>query len=159
MYSFLKEGQYLEQFPFFSGAAKDGVIQLKKNKNIIEKLLQQIITETETNAAMSTEMIRVHLLSLFITVLRDSVPNAVAYLEREYKVIEQTVNESRATDEDTKKLKELSTAIDHLRGQIEAIQLNEPHRAEEMSRWDYPLKEIKTKMVGLRYQMFKRKYL
>jgi type II secretory pathway component GspD/PulD (secretin) len=89
----------------------------------------------------------------------DSVPNAVAYLEREYKVIEQTVNESRATDEDTKKLKELSTAIDHLRGQIEAIQLNEPHRAEEMSRWDYPLKEIKTKMVGLRYQMFKRKYL
>ncbi len=77
MYSFLKEGQYLEQFPFFSGAAKDGVIQLKKNKNIIEKQLQQIITETETNAAMSTEMIRVHLLSLFIQVLRDSVPNAV----------------------------------------------------------------------------------
>jgi AraC family transcriptional activator of pobA len=77
MYSFLKEGQYLEQFPFFSGAAIDGVILLKKNKNIIEKLLQQIITETEANAAMSTEMIRVHLLSLFIQVLRDSVPNAV----------------------------------------------------------------------------------
>ncbi len=89
----------------------------------------------------------------------DSVPNAVAYMDREYKVLEQTVNESRATDEDTKKLKELGTAIDHLRGQLEAIQLSEPHRAEEMSRWDYQLKEIKTKMVGLRYQMFKRKYL
>ncbi len=77
MYSFLKEGQYLEQFPFFSGIAEEGVLQLKKNKNIVEKLLLQIITETETHAAMSIEMIRVYLLSLFIQVLRDSVPGAI----------------------------------------------------------------------------------
>ncbi len=77
MYSFLKEGQYLEQFPFFSGAATDGVIQLKKNKTLVEKLLQQIIEETEKNAAMSSEMIRVHLLSLFIQVLRENVPNII----------------------------------------------------------------------------------
>lgn len=89
----------------------------------------------------------------------DSVPNAVAYMQREYSILEQVLNESRATDEDTKKLTELGTAIDHLRGQIEAIKLNEPHRAEEMNRYDFQLKEIKTKMVSLRYQMFKRKYL
>ena len=58
-----------------------------------------------------------------------------------------------------KKLTELGTAIDHLRGQIESIKLSEPHRAEEMTRYDFQLKEIKTKMVSLRYQMFKRKYL
>lgn len=89
----------------------------------------------------------------------DSVPNAVAYMQREYGILEQTLNESRATDEDTKKLTELGTAIDHLRGQIESIKLSEPHRAEEMTRYDFQLKEIKTKMVSLRYQMFKRKYL
>jgi Flp pilus assembly secretin CpaC len=89
----------------------------------------------------------------------NSVPNAVAYMQREYGILEQTLNESRATDEDTKKLTELGTAIDHLRGQIESIKLSEPHRAEEMSRYDFQLKEIKTKMVSLRYQMFKRKYL
>jgi type II secretory pathway component GspD/PulD (secretin) len=67
----------------------------------------------------------------------DAVPNAVAYMEREFNIIEQTVAESRGTDDDTKKLKELGTAIDHLRGQIEAIQLSEPHRAEEMRRYDH----------------------
>ena len=89
----------------------------------------------------------------------DAVPNAVAYMDREYKIIEQTVEESRGTDEDTKKLKELGTAIDHLRTQIESIQLSEPHRAEEMRRYDYQLKEIKNRMTGLRYDMFKKKYL
>jgi type II secretory pathway component GspD/PulD (secretin) len=89
----------------------------------------------------------------------DAVPNAVAFMDREYKVIEQTVRESRATDEDTKKLKELGTAIDHLRSQIEAIGLSEPHRAEEMRRYDYQLKQIKGSMTGLRYDMFKNKYL
>lgn len=89
----------------------------------------------------------------------DAVPNAVAFMDREYKVIEQTVRESRATEEDTKKLKELGTAIDHLRRQIDAIGLNEPHRAEEMRRYDYQLKQIKSSMTGLRYDMFKNKYL
>lgn len=89
----------------------------------------------------------------------DSVPNAVAYMEREYNIIEQTVHESRATDEDSKKLKELGLAIDHLREQMKAIQINEPQRAEEVSRYDYQLGEIKRKMTGLRYDMFKRKYL
>jgi hypothetical protein len=89
----------------------------------------------------------------------DSVPNAVAYMQREYNILEQVLNESRATDEDTKKLKELGTAIDHLRAQLESIKLSEPHRAEEMSRYDYQLSEIKTKMVSLRYEMFRRKYL
>lgn len=89
----------------------------------------------------------------------DAVPNAVAYMEREFNVIEQTVKESRGTDEDTKKMRELGTAIDHLRRQLEAIQLSEPHRAEEMRRYDYQLKQIKTRMTGLRYDMFKRKYL
>ena len=89
----------------------------------------------------------------------DSVPNAVAFMDREFKIIEQTVQESRATDEDTKKLRELSTAIDHLRGQLESIQLSEPARAEEMRRYDFQLKEIKNRMTGLRYDMFKRKYL
>ncbi len=89
----------------------------------------------------------------------DAVPNAVAYMEREFKIIEQTVKESRGTDEDTKKLKELGTAIDHLRDQIEAIKLSEPHRAEEMRRYDYQLKQIKSRMTGVRYSIFKRKYL
>ncbi len=88
----------------------------------------------------------------------DAVPNAVAYMEREFNILEQTVDESRGTDEDTKKLKELGSAIEHLREQIALIEVNEPYRAEEMRRYDYQLKQIKTKMAGLRYDMFKRKY-
>ena len=88
----------------------------------------------------------------------DSVPNAVAFMDQEFRTIEQTVKESRMTDEDQDKLRELGTAIDHLRTQIEGLMITEPHRAEELSRYDYQLREIRRNMSSLRYDMFKRKY-
>ncbi len=71
LHSFLKEGQYLEQFPFFNGIAVEGVIQLKKSRETVEQLLLQIVTEAEGNALMSAEMIRVYLLALFINITRE----------------------------------------------------------------------------------------
>jgi AraC family transcriptional regulator, transcriptional activator of pobA len=71
LHSFLKEGQYLEQFPFFNGIAAEGVIQLKAARKHAEQLLAQIVAEAEGDALMSAEMIRVHLLSLFIAIARE----------------------------------------------------------------------------------------
>jgi AraC-like DNA-binding protein len=71
MYSFLKEGRYLEQFPFFCGTAADCVVQLQAAAPDVERLLQQIIAEAEGTEPLAAEMIRLCLLSLFIRVTRD----------------------------------------------------------------------------------------
>lgn len=71
LHSFLKEGQYLGQFPFFSGIAADGVVTLGQARKDVERLLAQVETEATGSAPMATEMIRLSLLSLFIRVLRD----------------------------------------------------------------------------------------
>ncbi|GAA4463528.1 helix-turn-helix transcriptional regulator [Nemorincola caseinilytica] len=71
MHSFLKEGQYLEQFPFFSGIAAEGVVTLGDARMEVEQLLARVVAEAAGDAPMAGEMIRIYLLSIFITVLRD----------------------------------------------------------------------------------------
>ncbi|MCB1224941.1 MAG: hypothetical protein KDK99_03935 [Verrucomicrobiales bacterium] len=89
----------------------------------------------------------------------DSVPNAVSYLQREFDVLHQTVHEARGTDEDTEKLKELGVAVDHLRTQVEQLQLSQPSRSTELGRYLQQLGQIRRQMSELRYEMFKRKHL
>ncbi len=107
LHSFLREGTYLEQFLFFNGVAADGVVQLKKEKAAVEKLLQQIVTETEGKAAMSNEMIRVCLLALFIHVAREAAPvktkqsagTNLVLLRNFRKLVEQHYNHQRLPKE------------------------------------------------------------
>jgi type II secretory pathway component GspD/PulD (secretin) len=89
----------------------------------------------------------------------DAVPNAVAFMEREFQVLDQITKESRATDEEGKKIRELGVAVDHLRRQIKAIEQWDVSRAEEMRGYDQQLQQLQRKMASLRYEMFRRKYL
>lgn len=82
MHSFFREGLYMEQFPFFRGFATECVIQLGDAGKDIERLLAQIVHEAESGAAMSTEMICISLLSLFIRVMRELPTGVQKHVER-----------------------------------------------------------------------------
>lgn len=72
--SFLRDGHYIDQFPFFNGIAADSVIQLSKEKAAIEKLLDLITREVGGNNPMGDELMRLNLAALFILVYRDASP-------------------------------------------------------------------------------------
>lgn len=82
MHSFFREGLYMEQFPFFSGFANDCVILLDSARSEVERLLKQIVDEAARNAAMSTEMICIALLSIFIRVMREMPVKEQKHIER-----------------------------------------------------------------------------
>ncbi len=73
--SFLLQPDYLEQFPFFSGAPQDGVINLPENlhQEIIQ-LFEQIITESEVPGRLALDMVRALMLQLFINISRLTFP-------------------------------------------------------------------------------------
>ena len=66
---------------------------------------------------------------------------------------------ANVVDEDTEKLKELGVAVDHLRTQVEQLQLSQPSRSTELGRYLQQLGQIRRQMSELRYEMFKRKHL
>jgi AraC family transcriptional activator of pobA len=89
LHSFLKNGQYPEQFPFFSGLAQDGVIQLKQARAQTEALLRSIVEETNTNDQYSRELIKASLVSLFICIAREITPGAPRPHARQNKLVLQ----------------------------------------------------------------------
>lgn len=69
--SFLTNQEYLEQYPFFRGFAKDSVIQLNEQVAAdIATIFQQIIAEVKEDNSQSMDMICARLISLFILVNR-----------------------------------------------------------------------------------------
>ncbi len=74
MHSFLREGQYLDQFSFFSGHAADCVVMLREERDAVVQLLQQIVNEVGAGALFSMDMVRAALLTLFIRVAREAAP-------------------------------------------------------------------------------------
>ncbi len=73
--SFLLQSDYLEQFPFFSGASQDEVIDIPENlhKETIQ-LFEQIITESEASGRLGLDMVRALMLQVFITLSRLTFP-------------------------------------------------------------------------------------
>ena len=73
--SFLLQSDYLEQFPFFSGASQDEVIDIPENlhKEIVA-LFEQIITESELSGRLALDMVRALMLQVFITLSRLTFP-------------------------------------------------------------------------------------
>lgn len=70
---FLHNAQYLEQFVFFRGIAKDSVINLPADAaEKAASILQQIVAEHSSNKLLHMDMVRTQLLSLFITASRYS---------------------------------------------------------------------------------------
>ncbi len=84
-----------------------------------------------------------------------SLPNAVAFVQREFKTIKQTITEGRMTPEESKKLNELKTAVDHLKEQAEVIMLNDPSAGGAYQ----DLQTLNSDILHLRYDIFKKKYL
>lgn len=76
LHPYLNNGDGLSQFPFFSGSAADGVVQLQNEKAKAEALLQTIVSESAADKPYSMELVKIGLLSLFIHVARDMEPIA-----------------------------------------------------------------------------------
>lgn len=71
--SFLLKTDYPEQFPFFSGNAVDGVIDIPaSHQPAVIELFEKLIKENEEPQQGTMDMVRVLLLQLFITVGRIS---------------------------------------------------------------------------------------
>jgi AraC-like DNA-binding protein len=69
--AFLAESNYLDHFPFWSGNAAGGVLELPKELRAgCSAILEQLVTETETIQLLNRDMVRVQLISLFITIAR-----------------------------------------------------------------------------------------
>jgi AraC family transcriptional activator of pobA len=83
LFSSLTQGEeYLQQFSFFKGIAKESVFKLKgKTYEEAKRLFQQIITETKSVDSLAPDMIRTLLTELFINVVRahpSSIPAQAA---------------------------------------------------------------------------------
>lgn len=82
--SFLLKPDYLEQFPFFSGALDDMVIDIPESLHThVIDLFEQIVAESESNQRLSADMVRALMLQLFISIGRLSfnhqTPHTTAY--------------------------------------------------------------------------------
>lgn len=71
-HNFLASEQYLEQFTFFRSIAQESVFKLSElTCSAVKKNIQNIIKELHTPAFSNVDMVRMHLLELFITVQRN----------------------------------------------------------------------------------------
>ncbi|MBV7533469.1 AraC family transcriptional regulator [Chitinophaga sp. sic0106] len=75
---FLKDADYIERFPFLSGVAAEGVVELtatalKEVQRIFEEMLQEVATEQPFNM----DMLRLLMLELFIRVGRSTQQGAI----------------------------------------------------------------------------------
>ncbi len=70
--SFLKNDRYTDQFPFLDGIAGNAVLQLRGPVlETVKSQLQHIQEEAAGKQPLAMDMIRMHLLQLFITVSRN----------------------------------------------------------------------------------------
>ncbi|MDQ0108111.1 AraC-like DNA-binding protein [Chitinophaga terrae (ex Kim and Jung 2007)] len=69
--AFLKDDNYIERFPFFSGVSAEGVVQLPQEKiRGIADLFERMLEEVDRGTLYSIDMLRLLTLELFIQVSR-----------------------------------------------------------------------------------------
>lgn len=67
----LVKPDYLSQFIFFNGQASGSVVNIPvKSRAAIQHLMEQMISESETNAYMGADLVRALMLQLFISIER-----------------------------------------------------------------------------------------
>ena len=103
---FLAEPRYLEQFTFFSGIAQEQVIVLPESvRPAVQDLLEGIVREGNSAAALKDDMVRAALVQLFILVSRhtgvDTTKQTTNYntvvLRNFQKLIDQHYKEKKLT--------------------------------------------------------------
>lgn len=88
----------------------------------------------------------------------DAVANAVAYLSRECKVIQNTIDESRQTHEDSQKLTDMKKALNTLEAQIEQMSVQYPDKAPVLSEHLIKISEMHGWVSQMKVQMLKKAY-
>jgi hypothetical protein len=88
----------------------------------------------------------------------EALPNAVDYMEREYAVLYNTIEESRITDEESRKLRELRTAVEQLHAQAEGLKIAEPNRWHEIEPHQRNLQDLLARLTELARYLFSKKY-
>lgn len=88
----------------------------------------------------------------------EALPNAIEYLEREYRILYQTIEESRITDEESNKLRELRAAAEQLHAQAEGLKIAYPHRTGEIQPHQQRLESMLGQLTALARLLFSKKY-
>lgn len=88
----------------------------------------------------------------------DAVPGSVAYLARQCEVINSTIEENRATDEDSKKLTEMKIAINQLEAQVEAMTPQYPDKADMLTKATIDIAGLHERVGSMKRKMLKKDY-
>lgn len=88
----------------------------------------------------------------------DAVPNAVDYLARECKVIQNTIDEARQTPTDSQKLTDMKKALNMLENQIEQMSVQYPDKAPALSEQLVKISELHSWVSNMKMLMLKKAY-
>ena len=88
----------------------------------------------------------------------DAVPGSVAYLSSQCDLINVTIEENRATPEDSKKLTEMKIALNKLEAQIEALSNQYPDKAESLGQAAVDVAALHDRVSKMKRLMLKKDY-
>lgn len=87
-----------------------------------------------------------------------SLPNAVAYLQRETDILHHTIYESRITEDESRKVKELKIAIEQINGQCEILKQQYPNDYALIYDNQQQLKALLDRNQQMAKLLFSKKY-
>jgi len=87
-----------------------------------------------------------------------AVTESVKYMKNESERLYRTIDEGRATPEESKKLTELKAAVSHLRGEVSRLMISNPDRMAELSMADQDLRAVSSQIGEMQRKTFARKY-
>lgn len=88
----------------------------------------------------------------------NSLPNAVSYLERETDILHHTIYESRITADESRKLKELKIAVEHLITQCMNMRLQYPASLQTIDSHQARLEKLLKRNQELGRLLWSKKY-
>ncbi len=87
-----------------------------------------------------------------------SLPNAVAYLQRETDILHHTIDESRITQDESRKLKELKGAVEQLHVQCDLLKQQYPAQFSDIDAHQIALGALLERNKEMARLLFSKKY-
>ena len=88
----------------------------------------------------------------------DAVPGTVDYLTRECDIIQSTITENRATDEDSKKMTEMKIALNRLEDQVEVMSGQYPDKSAILTKATMDIAALHERVSSMKRQFLKKSY-
>ncbi len=88
----------------------------------------------------------------------DSIPESVSYLSRECDKIQTTIDESRQTEADSRKITDMRMALNKLEQQAEAMSAQHPEKADILTRATIDIQGLKERLGRMKMEMLKKAY-